>query len=108
MSELLQTIVGLVTKRDLRISVHGYEDLAADRIAVRDVLDGIEGAVLIREYLSYAKGLSILVLQRDSQGRPIHVVWGIRKKTQSPAVMVTAYRPDHDIWETDWVTRRKR
>lgn len=31
---------------------------------------------------------------RDSDARPIHVVGGIPKNAASPAVIVTAYRPD--------------
>ncbi len=65
-------MVERVGKNDLRISAHGYEELVADRIEVRDVLDGIGGAVLIREYRGYAKGPCVLVLQRDSKGRPVH------------------------------------
>jgi len=38
--------------------------------------------------------------------RPIHVVWGIPKGASSPAVIVTAYRPDKNMW-TDNFTRRR-
>ncbi|ELP52665.1 hypothetical protein O53_4390 [Microcystis aeruginosa TAIHU98] len=48
----------------------------------------------------------MLVLQKDSQGKPVHVVWGIAKNTESPAVLVTAYRPDPARWSSDF-TRRK-
>ena len=39
----------------------------------------------------------MLVLQHDGQGQSIHVVWGIARSTTSPAVVVTAYRPDPDV-----------
>ena len=39
----------------------------------------------------------MLVLQKDLKGKPIHVVWGISNNTDFPAVLVTAYRPIHNI-----------
>jgi hypothetical protein len=50
---------------------------------------------------------SVLVLQRDRQGRPVHVVWGIPKGQDSPAVLITAYRPDPEKWK-DGFSRRKQ
>jgi hypothetical protein len=43
---------------------------------------------------------------------PVHMVWGIRKDSQGPAVLVTAYRPDPLLWspfhETQDAMRRTR
>jgi len=33
------------------------------------------------------------------------VVWGIPKGAFSPAVLVTAYRPDADLWTADFLRR---
>ena len=38
--------------------------------------------------------------------RPIHVVWGIPWGQISPAVLVTAYRPDPARWTEDFLRRR--
>lgn len=43
---------------------------------------------------------------RDRDGRPIHVVWGIPKGQRTPAVVVTAYRPDAKRWTDDCLRRR--
>jgi hypothetical protein len=46
-----------------------------------------------------------LLCQRDGQDQPIHVVWGIPKDVSSPAVVVTAYRPDPARWSEDFLRR---
>ena len=106
MNEILELMKGLVAKGMVRISVHGYDELAADNISVRNVISGMQNADLLEDYPSFAKGPCVLVLQRDQEGRPIHVVWGIAKGTKSPAVLITAYRPDPEKWTEDYRSRK--
>ena len=77
MSETLAQIVDLVRIGEVRISAHGYDEIAEDGILAGEVIDGVEAAVVIEEYPTDAKGPCVLVLQRDGRGRPVHVVWGI-------------------------------
>ncbi len=106
MSETLQRILYLVQMGQVRISDHGYDEMAEDGILARDVIAGVPAAVLVEDYPDYSKGPCILVLQKDQDGQPIHAVWGIPKGKTSPAVLITAYRPDPDRW-TDDLTRRR-
>lgn len=106
MSETLDRVQSLVNAGEVRISDHGYDELAADDIFARDIVAGVGDAVVVEDYPEYPKGPSVLVLQKDRTDRPVHVVWGIPKGASSPAVVVTAYRPDPGSWSSDF-TRRK-
>jgi hypothetical protein len=68
----------LVAREAVKISSHGYDELAADGIMVTEAI----------------------------AGAPVHVVWGIPKGKMEPAVLITAYRPDPKLWENDFLTRR--
>ena len=81
--------------------------MAEDGILAGEVIDGVDGAVVVEDYPAYPKGPCALVLQRDRGGSPIHVVWGIPAGQDSPAVVVTAYRPDPAKWDETWRRRRK-
>ena len=107
MSSTLDAVRELVASEDVRISEHGYDELSDDDILVRDLLSGINAAIVVEDYPTFPKGPAVLVLQFDSDNRPIHVVWGISKGVTSPAVLVTAYRPDPAKWNEHFTERRK-
>jgi len=107
MSDIWEKIVRLIGNQDIKISEHGYDELAAEGITVREIVAGSPGGVVLEEYPDYSKGPCVLIMLKDRDGYPIHAVWGIPRGSTSQAVLVTAYRPDPERW-TDGFRRRKR
>jgi Domain of unknown function (DUF4258) len=107
MSDVLQTIQALVEHRKVRISLHGYRELAADDILASDVIEGADLAAIVEVYPDAERGPSVLVLQRDRNGEPLHILWGMPKGQEAMAVLITAYRPDPARWASDFKIRIK-
>ena len=107
MSITLQKVQMLASNGEILISEHGYDELVEDGLRAREVIAGIGEAILIEDYPNYHKGPCVLVYQKDKGGSPIHVVWGISKGSTTPAVLITAYRPDPERWTADFMRRKK-
>jgi hypothetical protein len=106
LSEFLKQIRALIGAGEVRVSDHGYDELAEDQLTAKEVIAGIRKAVVVEEYPNYPKGPSALLLQEDRAGEPIHAVWGIPKGHDKPAVLVTAYRPNPERWDESFMKRR--
>jgi hypothetical protein len=106
MSKTLENVRALIRKLEVGISDHGYNELSSDNLFAREIVEGAIEAIVVKDYPDYPKGPCVLVVQKDTGNRPIHVVRGIPKGHASPAVLVTAYRPDLELWDEDYLRRR--
>lgn len=96
----------LVVSGEVRVSEHGWDELEADDISLRDVIVGLAAAHVVEDYPEFGKGPSVLVLQLDRDSKPVHVVWGVPKGYESPAILITAYRPDPRRWDESFTRRQ--
>src|SRR4051794_12803294 len=51
-SETLEQVRALVARGEVRVSFHGQDELAADNVHLRDVIDGLEMAVVVEAGMS--------------------------------------------------------
>jgi hypothetical protein len=108
MSETLRRVQALVARGEYIVSRHGFRELATDDIVAEDAVAGVASGVIVEDYPDSRKEPSVLVLERDRTGRPIHVMWGVPKDAGTPAILVTAYRPAPERWTADFMVRRGR
>ena len=106
MSKTFERIKELVKRGEIKVSEHGYDEIAEDGIFLKDIIAGVNSGIVVEDYPEYPKGPCVLVLEKDREALPIHIVWGIPKDASSPAVVITGYRPDLNMW-TDNFTRRR-
>jgi hypothetical protein len=106
MSETLRRVQMLVLTGNYRVSDHGFDELEEDVIIASEAITGIADATAIEDYPDRLRGPSVLVLQYDADGRAIHVVWAIPAGERGPAVLVTAYRPDPNRWDSEFRKRK--
>ena len=69
MSSTLDQIQELVRQGSVRISEHGYDELAADGILAREAIEGVSSAILVEDYPNYPKGACVLVRETANEGR---------------------------------------
>lgn len=66
----IDQIQQLIAKGEVRISQHGYDELAADGLMAREVVESSRTAILLEDYPDYQKGRAFLycnAMQWESQ-----------------------------------------
>ncbi|HLL87863.1 MAG TPA: DUF4258 domain-containing protein [Tepidisphaeraceae bacterium] len=104
MADTVARIKVLAATGDVLVTRHAHTELANDGIITDDVIRGAPDGVVVEDYPLHDRGPCALMLQSDARG-PIHVVWGLRRGTDRPAVIITAYRPDPHQWVDDFTRR---
>ena len=108
MSKTFEKIKELVKRNEIKISAHGYDELAEDDIFTKDIIADIINGTVVEDYPNFQKGPCVLILEKDRDEEPIHAVWGIPKGESTPAVLITAYRPDVTLWTDNFNRRQKK
>jgi len=77
---MFKEIKELVAKHEIKVSDHGYDEIVKDGISVKDIIAGVNSGIVVEDYPEYPKGPCVLVLEKDRDTRPIHVVWGVPER----------------------------
>jgi hypothetical protein len=84
---------------------HANEQMFARAITVDNVIEAVNKGEQIASYPDDRPYPSYLVFYIIKQ-RPIHVVVAVDDKSKLCTV-ITTYEPSRDIWESDFMTRKK-
>lgn len=107
MSGTLSRLQALVSAHVFRVSDHAFAEMRKDDILPMDVILGLVNAAVVEDYPDANRGPTVLVLFRDSTGKPVHAVWGIHRLQPDTATLITAYRPKPDRWAADFLQRKR-
>jgi hypothetical protein len=94
-----------MAQQTLLFRAHAVQRMFDRGISVDDVRGVIGSGEIIREYPDDTPYPSRLMLGWIS-GRPLHVV-AADTGTDGETIIITAYEPDPNQWETDFTRRRK-
>ena len=83
--------------------LHAIERMFQRDISEKDVEEVVENGEIIEEYIDDKPYPSCLVLGY-SDGVAIHVVYA--KDEENNIIVITAYRPNYDKWETNLKIRK--
>jgi hypothetical protein len=56
MSKTFERILELIERREVLISDNGYDELVEDDIFLKDIMAGINNAIVLEDYPNYHKG----------------------------------------------------
>jgi hypothetical protein len=104
-SEELRRIQAEVRAGHHRFTVHSISRAGAHSLILDEVEQAIVSseAAIVEDYPTDPRGPSCLVYGKTAQGDVVHVVC-----SHSPDVaVVTCYRPDPSMWDTDMKTRKR-
>jgi len=73
------------------------------QIEIRELEGVLSTGKIVEDYPDDPRGPSCLILGYTQKGRPLHIVCGIMGVE---LLIITAYEPSPEEWESDWKTRR--
>jgi hypothetical protein len=90
----------------LRITDHADEEADADNLTFDEIYFSVINGEIIEDYPADKPYQSCLIFGYTSDEKPVHSVWAYNKRNNW-AVVITAYRPDPNLW-INWRERRKK
>lgn len=101
----IETIRGKIDHGQYVVAFTHTEKLRQRRIKAQNIEQAVKTGTIIEEYPDDPRGPSCLILGFVGK-RPLHVVLGHLDTEE--ILIITAYQPSREEWESDWKTRRTR
>ena len=80
MIKTFEIIKELVSKNEVKISTHGYDEMSEYDIFIKDVIADVGNGIVIENYDKYPKGRCVLVLEKDIETRFQYMWYGVFPK----------------------------
>ena len=103
MTTNIETIREKIGSGHYTISFTHTEKLRLRKIKADDIEQAVKVGKIIEDYPEDQRGASCLILG-FVQARPLHILCGLLDKKD--ILIITAYEPDPDEWQPDWITRK--
>ncbi|MDO4545606.1 MAG: DUF4258 domain-containing protein [Bacillota bacterium] len=101
----LERIRDLCEKRKIKWSIHAVVRYQERGITRKEIIECIRYGDIIEEYPTDYPNPSCLMFHCMDSNKPLHVVVGYNENT---LFVITAYRPDFDIWKGGFRERKER
>ena len=103
---VITDIIEAIKANRVRITDHADEEADADNLTFGEIYFSVINGEIIEDYPADKPYPSCLILGYTENGKPVHSVWAYNEQNQW-AVVITAYRPDPNLW-INWRERRKK
>lgn len=100
----IDRIRNIILHGEVVASVHFVRRMSLRHIAYEEVEYTILNGEVIEEYPEDYPHPSCLIFCLEVNGRPLHVVAAL---DNTRVIIVTAYEPTEDKWESDFKTRKR-
>jgi hypothetical protein len=99
-------IIGAIQANRVRISDHADEEAEADKLTYEEIYFSVLHGEIIEDYPTDKPYPSCLIYGQTFRGDPVHSVWAYNEQN-GWAVLITAYRPDPNLW-LNWRERKRK
>ena len=102
---VIEQIRELAQQGKVRITLHARREMDNDMVFTNHVLEMLESSLteIVEDYPEDPRGHSHLLLGWLADEEPLHICCAMH---EDELIVITVYRPDPMLWESDWRKRK--
>lgn len=101
----IKNIINAIQAKRVNVTSHARDEARNDSLLLDEILFSTCDGEVIEDYPTDKPFPSCLIYGDNSDGDPVHTVWGYDLET-TIAILITVYRPDPARW-INWKQRKK-